>query len=215
MPRRPARNHARTAARPRRAGAQNQTRPAGSSRQRAPRPLPDHVRPGLRVLFVGINPGLRSAAVGHHYAGFSNRFWKLLSESGLVPEPLTPERDAELLRWDMGLTNLGARPSAGVGDLGAADFVRGRRILRAKIRRLRPAVVALVGLTVYDHLFPRSERGGDPTGRVRVGLQPETLHGARIFVLPNTSGRNAHYPYAEMLAAFRGLEALPTDKNSR
>ena len=214
MPGRPARKQTRTEARPRRPDAPNQNRPAGSRRQHAPRPLPDHVRPGLRVLFVGINPGLRSAAVGHHYAGYSNRFWKLLSESGLVPEPLTPDRDAELLRLEMGLTNLVARPSAGVGDLGAADFVRGRRILRAKIRRLRPAIVALVGLTVYDHLFPRNERGGDPAGRVRVGLQPETLHGARIFVLPNTSGRNAHYPYMEMLDAFRELARLSTDPDA-
>ncbi|UCE01358.1 MAG: mismatch-specific DNA-glycosylase, partial [Candidatus Latescibacterota bacterium] len=58
-------------------------------------PLPDHVQPGLRLLFVGINPGLRSAATGHHYAGHSNRFWKLLYDSGLVPEPLTAARDAE------------------------------------------------------------------------------------------------------------------------
>ena len=40
-------------------------------------PLRDRARPGLRVLFVGINPGLRSAAIGHHFAGYSNRYWKL------------------------------------------------------------------------------------------------------------------------------------------
>src|SRR6266704_680533 len=49
---------------------------------RRPNPLPDRIRPGLRVLFVGINPGIRSAAVGHHFAGFSNRFWRLLYDSG-------------------------------------------------------------------------------------------------------------------------------------
>ena len=47
--------------------------------------LKDRVRPGVRVLLVGINPGVRSAVTGHHFAGFSNRFWKLLAESGLVP----------------------------------------------------------------------------------------------------------------------------------
>lgn len=50
--------------------------------------LPDCVRPPVTVLFVGINPGLRSAALGHHFAGYSNRFWKLLFESKLVPEPV-------------------------------------------------------------------------------------------------------------------------------
>jgi mismatch-specific thymine-DNA glycosylase len=51
--------------------------------------LRDRIRPGLQILFVGINPGVRSATTGHHFAGFSNRFWKLLFESGLVPEPVT------------------------------------------------------------------------------------------------------------------------------
>ena len=30
----------------------------------------------------GSIPGVRSAQTGHHFAGFSNRFWKLLYESG-------------------------------------------------------------------------------------------------------------------------------------
>ena len=50
--------------------------------------LKDRITPDVRVLFVGINPGVRSAVTGHHFAGFSNRFWKLLFESGLVPEAI-------------------------------------------------------------------------------------------------------------------------------
>ena len=56
-------------------------------------PLRDRIRPGVRVLFVGINPGIRSSLTGHHFAGFSNRFWKLLYESRLVPEPIGHEDD--------------------------------------------------------------------------------------------------------------------------
>ena len=52
--------------------------------------LKDRIAPDVRVLFVGINPGVRSAVTGHHFAGFSNRFWKLLFESGLVPEAIRP-----------------------------------------------------------------------------------------------------------------------------
>jgi len=32
-----------------------------------------------------------------------------------------------------------------------------------------------------------------------------TIHGARVFVLPNPSGRNANFSYGEMLTAFRAL----------
>jgi double-stranded uracil-DNA glycosylase len=40
---------------------------------------------------------------------------------------------------------------------------------------------------------------------VALGLQPETFEGARVFVLPNPSGRNANFSYQEMLAAFKEL----------
>ena len=73
--------------------------------------LRDRVRRAVRVLFVGINPGVRSAAIGHHFAGYSNRFWKLLFESGLVPEPIGGGRSA--LR--MGLRHHESGPAADAG----------------------------------------------------------------------------------------------------
>jgi TDG/mug DNA glycosylase family protein len=58
--------------------------------------LPDYLALGLRILFIGINPELHSAAVGHHFAGPSNRFRRLLYVAGLVPEPLTYRDDQRL-----------------------------------------------------------------------------------------------------------------------
>src|SRR5215211_1077423 len=87
--------------------------------------LPDYVRPGLRVLFVGINPGIRSALVGHHFAGASNRFWKLLFQSRLVDEPLTFREDWRLPEWRLGLTNIIARASAGIDGLEPAEYRSG------------------------------------------------------------------------------------------
>jgi TDG/mug DNA glycosylase family protein len=162
--------------------------------------LRDRVGPELRVLFVGINPGMRSAAVGHHFAGPSNRFWKLLHESALVSEPVTWRDDDRLPAWGLGITNLVARATPGLGDLHPSELVAGRRALVAKIGRYKPAIVALVGVTIYRALFPRAAA----TGAV-LGAAPEQLVGARVFVLPNPSGRNANYTYAEMLDAFRRL----------
>jgi len=184
--------------------------------------LKDVLRPGIRVLFVGINPGVRSALTGHHFAGFSNRFWKLLAESKLVPEPFTYKEDRRLPEFGMGVTNLVARPSPGIDDLRPAEYVEGWKTLERKIGRHRPQVVALVGVTLYRAILPllAQEHGEPPAavaGRRRralsrprevVGLQRETNHGARLFVLPNPSGRNANFSYAEMLAAFRALRRL-------
>jgi TDG/mug DNA glycosylase family protein len=113
----------------------------------------------VRVLFVGINPGLRSAEIGHHFAGYSNRFWKLLHDSGLVPEPIGTENDWRLPEWGYGITNLVARPTPGIGDLDRGEYDAGRRRLLAKIRRFRPSVVALVGVTLYRALFPAKKTG--------------------------------------------------------
>jgi TDG/mug DNA glycosylase family protein len=161
--------------------------------------LRDRIRPGVRILFVGINPGIRSAQTGHHFAGYSNRFWKLLFESGLVPEAVTYEDDDRLPAFGYGITNICSRATPGIDTLEPEKFVAGRARLTRKIRRNRPRVVAMVGVTVFRAMFP------DRKGPVRLGRQPERIAGATVFVLPNPSGRNANFTYREMLAAFRAL----------
>jgi TDG/mug DNA glycosylase family protein len=169
-------------------------------KHRALPPLRDRIRPGVRVLFVGINPGIRSALTGHHFAGFSNRFWKLLFDSGLVPEPITYADDDRLPEWGYGITNIVPRPTPGIDTLNREEYVAGRTRLRAKVRQYNPAIVAMVGVTVYRAMFP------DKKGAVSLGLQEERLGGSAVFVLPNPSGRNANFTYAEMLAAFKSLK---------
>jgi double-stranded uracil-DNA glycosylase len=167
-------------------------------------PLRDRVKPGVRVLFVGINPGVRSAMTGHHFAGFSNRFWPLLFESGLVRERLTFEHDDRLPEFGFGITNIVPRPTPGVSTLTPDEFVAGRIRLTKKIRRYRPAIVAMVGVTVFRAMFPERK------GTVALGLQPERIGESVVFVLPNPSGRNANFTYREMLRAFRGLNTRLT-----
>jgi TDG/mug DNA glycosylase family protein len=190
--------------------------------------LKDRIRPGVRVLLVGINPGVRSALTGHHFAGYSNRFWKLLAESGLAPGPITYQDDDRLPEWGLGITNLVPRPTRGIDELTASEYVAGRRALERKIRRYSPRIVALVGLTLARSLLretPRlvgtrgerampavpppaktSKERRDPASTPALGLQTVLLAGTPVFVLPNPSGRNAHYSYSDMLDAFRELK---------
>lgn len=160
--------------------------------------LEDRIRPGVCVLFVGINPGVRSALSGHHFAGPSNNFWKLLFASGLVPEPLTHVDDDRLPEWGYGITNIVARPTPGVSDLTLAELRAGRVALERKVRRYKPRIVALVGITVYRALFPARKA-------VRPGRTRDRIGESEVWVLPNPSGRNAHYSYRAMTAAFRAL----------
>src|SRR5258707_13791311 len=85
--------------------------------------LKDRIGRDVRILFVGINPGVRSAITGHHFAGYSNRFWKLLSDSMLTPGPMNYKDDVRLPAWKLGITNLVARPSPGINNLRPAEDV--------------------------------------------------------------------------------------------
>jgi TDG/mug DNA glycosylase family protein len=161
------------------------------------------VRPSTRVLLVGINPGIRSAAIGHQFAGSSNRFWKLLFASGLVNEPIGPEDDGRLPEWGLGVTNLIPRCTPGIDTLRPEEYPAGERVLRRKVRRWKPAIVAFVGVTLYRAVFHVPARTP-----IACGLQRERFEGARVFVLPNPSGRNANFTYAEMLGAFTALRRL-------
>ena len=166
------------------------------------RTLPDYIRPGLRVLFVGINPGLRSTHLGHHFAGPSNRFWNLLYESRLVNEPLTYREDWRLPEWGLGLTNIISRSSAGIDVLKPREYRAGVVRLQRKVARYRPTIVAFLGVTIVRTIFLPGT--GRPF-RLSLGLQTTRLAGVPVFLLPNPSGRNAHYSYDRMLAAFQVL----------
>ena len=184
-----------------------------------PKPAYEHLRltdalePGVRVILVGINPGVLSALTGHHFAGPTNRFWGLLYESGVVPEPITHEDDVRLPEWGIGMTNLIARPSPGIDVLKPQEYLDGWKILEKKIARYQPAIVAFIGVTMYRTLWRVIAQGGPEGPRpkakagpaIKPGFQHATVHGARIFVLPNPSGRNAHFQYDDMLSAFKGL----------
>ena len=172
--------------------------------------LPDYLVRDLQILFVGINPGIRSATLGHHYAGHSNRFWKLLYEAELVPERLSYREDSRLPEWGIGLTNLVPRATAGIESLTADDYTAGRLVLLRKVQRYRPRVVALLGMTLYRLLFPVEARQAS----IRPGLQLVTLHESALALLPNPSGRNASYSFEAMLCAFCELKAwlVPVEK---
>lgn len=164
--------------------------------------LRDVIGESPRVLFVGINPSLHSERLGHHFAGPGNPFWRLLYASGLVPIALTYAEDQRLPEFGLALTNLCSRASASAAELRSEEFEDGKRRLQAKIQRLKPRLVVFVGLSVYQKFFAKSRSGG-------AGLKEDQINGARVFVLPNPSGRNANFPsFEDKLVWFRRLAEL-------
>ncbi|MFJ3493496.1 G/U mismatch-specific DNA glycosylase [Streptomyces sp. NPDC086091] len=161
------------------------------------RVVPDVVADGLHVLFCGINPGLMTAATGHHFARPGNRFWPVLHLSGFTPRLLKPEEQGELPGHGLGITNVVARATARADELSAEEYREGGRLLTAKVARLRPRWLAVVGVTAYRAAFD------DRTAQV--GPQDRLIGDTRIWALPNPSGLNAHWTTATMAEEFARL----------
>ncbi len=161
------------------------------------REVPDVLASDLDVVFVGINPGLYSGAVGHHFARPGNRFWKALHRSGFTDRELSPFEDGSLLERGLGLTNLVARTTATADELTRDEIREGAQRLADRLGPLRPRFVALLGIGAYRTGFGRP--------KASLGPQEEELAGARLWVLPNPSGLNAHYQVDDLAKRFREL----------
>lgn len=173
--------------------------------------LPDLVGPGLKLLFVGINPGLWTAATQTHFAHPGNRFYPALRRAGVIErdisraDGMTDDDRAYLLTRGIGNTNLVNRATVRADELSAAELRAGRLRLETSVRSWHPAVVVVAGLTAYRTAFSRPQ--------AKAGEQPEGLAGARLWVVPNPSGLNAHETIDSLAAAYaepaRAAEILP------
>ena len=162
------------------------------------RTIPDVIAPGLAVLFCGINPSLYSAATGHHFARPGNRFWPALHLSGFTPRQLRPDEQDLLLTFGLGVTNVVARATARADELTAGELRSGAgRLTRLAVEHA-PRFVAVVGVSAYRTGFDRPQ--------ATVGEQPERIAGARLWVLPNPSGLNAHYQLPALASEFGALK---------
>jgi TDG/mug DNA glycosylase family protein len=161
------------------------------------RTVPDVIAPALRILFSGINPGLYSGAVGHHFARPGNRFWPALHAGGLTPRQVAPYEERALLDLGYGITNIVARTTATAAELTAPELIRGARSLENKVKRYRPRVLAILGVTAYRAAFRRPDAA--------IGLQDLVIGQTAVWVLPNPSGLNAHYTAATLAPLFRAV----------
>lgn len=161
--------------------------------------IPDIIQADLRVLFCGINPSLTSAAMKCHFARSGNRFWPALFQSGFTPRLIAPVENRELLKYGLGVTNLVARATRNAGELRDEEFRAGVATLARKCRKYRPAFVAVLGVGAYRAGF------GEPAAAL--GPQQRMIGPARLYVLPNPSGLNAHFTPRQLGALFASFRA--------
>ena len=159
--------------------------------------MPDVIAPDLRVLFCGINPGLYTAAVGHHFARPGNRFWPALFAAGFTDRLISPFDELELLALGYGVTNVVMRATATADELTREELRAGGKRLIAKVRRYRPAFLAVLGLGAYRAAWNQP--------KAVIGQQENRIAETTVWVLPNPSGLNAHYQAKDLARVFSEL----------
>ncbi|OKL40426.1 G/U mismatch-specific DNA glycosylase [Pontibacter flavimaris] len=159
--------------------------------------VPDLIAPDLKVLFCGINPGLYTAIKGHHFARPGNRFWPTLHAAGFTPAKYQPHQESDLLQLGYGITNVVGRATASAAELSKAELIEGGITLVEKVILYQPQVLALLGLSAYRVAFGKATAA--------IGLQEQTIGQTRLWVLPNPSGLNAHFPPKKLAAIYHEL----------
>ena len=149
--------------------------------------LEDILAPDLRILLVAINPAPASLSAQEHFATPTNSFWKLLAASGLTDRLFRPSEASLLPTQGIGLTSLVPRATRAASELTIAERRAGAIVLTKTVAQWKPDVVALLGLTLFPVIFPTADEPGP-------GVKRQSFGEARVFVLPNPSGRNRAYP---------------------
>lgn len=159
--------------------------------------VPDLLPDGeLKLLFVGINPGLWTAATQTHFAHPVNRFYPALYEARIITQRIdpaagtTPAERAHITGRGIGICNLVQRATARADELTKAELVEGAAALVDLVETRRPIVVAVAGITAYRVAFARP--------KAVEGRQPETIGDSILWVVPNSSGLNAHETVASL-----------------
>ncbi len=159
----------------------------------------DVIAPGIKLLFCGINPGLYTAAIKKHFGRPGNRFWPALFAGGITPRLYSPFEQHLLLLDNIGITNLVNRATARADEVEEKELQKGAEVLSQKIAKYKPEAVAILGITTYRTAFKKP--------KAKLGIQEDVISGAKIWVLPNPSGLNAHFQIKELGLLFAQLNS--------
>jgi double-stranded uracil-DNA glycosylase len=187
-------------------------------RARRARTLADTVGPAMRLLVCGLNPSVYAADFGVGYARPGNRFWPAARAAGLVECELGGGGFADhrrragaggganvgdaidaLSRHGVGMTDLVKRATKGASELTAAEYREGAARVQRLVRWLRPGVVCFVGLAGWRAAVDRNAASGE---------QAAGFGGVPAYVMPSTSGANAHARLDDLADHLRAAAAL-------
>ncbi len=159
--------------------------------------LPDTVGPNMGLLVCGLNPSVYSAEVGVGFGRPGNRFWPAAVAAGLVSKPFDPYHAVR--HHGIGMTDLVKRPTRRAAELSTGEYELGLARVERLVRWLQPAAVCFVGLAGWRAVRDRT---------AVAGVQADGLGGRPVYLMPSTSGLNAHSTLTDLTAHLVAARAL-------
>lgn len=143
--------------------------------------LPDIVGPRMRILVCGLNPSIHAAEMGVGFGRAGNRFWPAALAAGIVSVDRDP--DHALRQHGLGMTDIVKRATPRASELDGSEYAAGMQRLARLVRWLEPGGICMIGLAGWRAAVDRSATSG---------LQDRSVGGRPVYVMPSTSGLNAH-----------------------
>lgn len=150
--------------------------------------LPDLLKKDLDVIFCGTAVGNTSAEKESYYAGSGNQFYPILFKTGFTPILIEPTNYSEILKYNIGLTDIAKFVSGNDDELESDDFDVDSFI--GKIKKYQPKAVCFNGKAASAvYLFNDRKK----TKLVKYGWLTESIGKTRLFVAPSTSGQGRNH----------------------
>lgn len=143
--------------------------------------LPDYVGPNMNLLMCGLNPSPSSADSGVGFFKAGNRFWPAALQAGIVSRDRDPMH--ALAVDGIGMTDMVKRATRRADELKKPEYQAGFERLTDLVEWLQPETICMVGLSGWRAAVNR---------KAQRGWQPETVGGRPVYLMPSTSGLNAH-----------------------
>ena len=159
--------------------------------------LSDTVGSGMKLLVVGLNPSPYSADTGIGYARPGNRFWPAVLQAGIASIDRDPRH--ALRHHGLGMTDLVRRTTRRADEVSIKEYQAGFARVARLAQWLAPRAVCFVGLGGWRKIVDAKAKAGVQASQV--GCRP-------VYLMPHTSGLNAHCRLEDLTQHFACAASL-------
>ena len=159
--------------------------------------LSDTVGSGMKLLVVGLNPSPYSADTGIGYARPGNRFWPAVLQAGIASIDRDPRH--ALRHHGLGMTDLVRRTTRRADEVSIKEYQVGFARVARLAQWLAPRAVCFVGLGGWRKIVDTKAKAGVQASQV--GCRP-------VYLMPHTSGLNAHCRLEDLAQHFACAASL-------